>query len=87
MEIKNIRKYETLNINPKVVYAEADYIGATEWQKKYGYIKKEGNETIVILSADIEERLKEIFKKSMLDNILNPKQYIITVVKEGVVNE
>lgn len=75
MEFKNFRNYEVLLENPKITYIEADYIDCTEWEKNYGFVQKIGNEMLHIFSADRNERLKKIYKKSCVKNVLEPKVY------------
>ena len=75
MKIKNIRNLEILNENPKVLYAEADYIGATELQNVYGFVYEIDNEKVNIFNVNASLKLKEIFKKSCIEHALNPRQY------------
>lgn len=82
MEIKNIRNLEVLNENPKVLYAEADYIGAKELEKVYGFIYTINGEKINVFNANAGQRIKDIFKKCCVRDALNPKQY--KVIKVGV---
>ncbi len=77
MEVRNLRNYEILNKNPRIVYAEGDYINApSDWAKNYGYVKETEKETICIFSADRDERLKKIFKESMIKDLMNPRKVI-----------
>lgn len=84
MEFRNLRNYEILNENPKITYIEADYVGANEWGKNYGYIRELEGEKMCIFSADRPERLKKIFKESMLKDLLSPKEY--EIIKIGGIN-
>lgn len=41
MEVINLRNYEILNKNPRIIYVEGDYINASsDWDKNYGYVKE-----------------------------------------------
>lgn len=75
MEIVNIGKVEILNENPRVLYAEADYVGAIGLQNIYGYICKINGEKVNVFNAKATQKVKEIYKKSCIDSALNPKQY------------
>lgn len=77
MEVMNLRNYEVINENPRIIYVEGDYINApSDWAKNYGYVKESEEETICIFSADREERLKKLFKESMIKDLLNPYKVI-----------
>ncbi len=77
MEVINLRNYEILNKNPRIIYVEGDYINASsDWDKNYGYVKETKKETICIFSADREERLKKLFKESMIKDLTNSYQVI-----------
>lgn len=77
MEVINLRNYEILNENPRIIYAEGDYINASsDWAKNYGYVKETEKETICIFSADREERLKKLFKESMTKDLTNSYKVI-----------
>lgn len=75
MEIKNIRNFEILNEKPKVLYAEADYVGGTELQNIYGFVYEINNEKVNVFNVNASSKLKEIFKKSCIEHALNIKQY------------
>lgn len=77
MEVISLRNYEILNENPRIIYAEGDYINApSDWDKNYGYVKETEKETICIFSADREERLKKLFKESMIKDLIKKYKVI-----------
>lgn len=88
MEIKfeNYRNMEVLNQTPKIIYVECDYINApNEWSKNYGFTNKVEDTTYLIFCADRPERLKEIYKRDMIKNILEPKHY--EIIKKETINQ
>ena len=85
MNFKNFRNYEVLNENPRIVYVEADYIGApNEYAKCIGYIQEFEDEKLLIFSADRTERTKQLFKKCTLKQLLNPQEKIVIKIDEKV---
>ncbi len=70
-----MENYEVLNENPRIIYIEREYQGIHRYQENTE------NEIKLIFNKNASERIKEIFKKSCIQNILNPKQY--EVIKIG----
>ena len=64
-----MEKYELLNENPRILYVEKDYEGIHVYQEETS------TEIKLIFNKNASDKLKEIFKKSCVNNILNPKQY------------
>ena len=58
MEIKNIRNFEILNEKPKVLYAEADYVGGTELQNIYGFVYEINNEKSKCIQCKCKFKVK-----------------------------
>lgn len=71
-----MENYEVLNENPRIIYIEREYEGI------HGYQENTENEIKLIFNKNASERVKEIFKKSCVENILNPKQY--EFIKVGI---
>lgn len=83
MKFENFRNEEILNENPRLIYVEADYKEIKDDFSKYvGYVERTENEEKCILCADVPEKIKQIFKKSMLEDFLHPKQYKIIGLEE-----
>ena len=64
-----MEKYEVLNENPRIIYIEREYEGI------YVYQEKAENEIKLIFNKNASGKVKEIFKRCCVNNILNPKQY------------
>ena len=70
--VKNLRNYEILNENPRVVYIEGDY-EETGLRATYGYKQVFEDTVYLIFNANMSEKVKEIFKSSCLRRILTPE--------------
>ena len=62
---------EILNENPRITYTEKEYEGL------HGYQEITPTEIRLIFNKNANEKIKEIFKRSCVENILHPKQYKI----------
>ena len=81
--IKNLRNYEILNENPKVVYVEGDY-EETGLKATYGYKRVIGDTIYLIFNANMSEKVKIIYKNSCLNRTLTPNYEERIIVKEVV---